>query len=296
VTTGITGCPAQALVVFDYVKASRTWSASCGEKLYVCSDGRGPARCTPQQDDTVDQERAVRAKALAQLSASQRAWFVDHDILQGDWPAFAQLVATLKVMNDQQLKSVNPALVYGGISAKLGQAVRACTNTNITFQVDKSGAVSVSFSKPCSVDIVNQPELAPLRARAGTTVVLLPGVYGVQPIPRPSLAAARPAPAVAAEPATNAAAASAAASAPASPELDSAVRQWLDKGSASVTACTGKNPTVLSVEVDATSQAHVSIRGVAAGAPEEGCVKNALGAPPALPAGPAQILHVLKSP
>lgn len=294
VTTGITGCPSESLVVFDYVKATRTWSASCGDRLYVCSDGRGPARCTEQQRDTVDSERAVRAKALGELTVSQRDWFVDRDISQGDWAAFAQLVATVKAMSDEQRKATSPASVYAAGSAELGQAVLACSPKQaITFNVDKQGKVSVPSPKACAVNIVNRAELGPLRLRRNTSVVLLPGLYGIKPIARPVLAAAAAPTPVEASPSVAPSAPTSAVVALASPELDAAVRQWLDKGAAGVVACTGKSPTALVVDVSAAGP-HVSIRGAAPGTPEEGCVKSALGTPPTLPAGSGQILHVVK--
>jgi hypothetical protein len=293
VTTGITGCPQESLVVFNYVKASRTWSASCGDALYVCSDGRGPARCTPQQGDTVDRERAVRAKALAQLSPSQRAWFVDRDISLGDWPTFGQLVATIKAMSATQLNSVDPSTVYSAGSAELAQAVQACEpRSGVTFRVDNAGKVTLPYPKACAVDVVNWPELGPLRARPNTRVVLLPGLFGVTPIARPAFGKAPAAPAV--EPAAPRVATLPSSAPPVSPELDAAVRQWLDKSAAAVVACTGKDPSALLVDVAAEGSVAVSIRGGTAGAPEEGCVRSALGAAPALPAGPARILHVVK--
>jgi hypothetical protein len=297
VTTGITGCPSESLVVFGYTKATRTWAAACGERVYVCSDGRGPARCTEQQPDTVDAEKVVRAKAIAPLSAPQRAWFVDQDISQGDWASFAQLVATVKAMNEAQLQSTNPALVYAAGSEQLGQAVLACSSTYpISFNVDKQGHVTVPSSKPCAIDVVNRRELDPLRARHSSSVVLVPGLYGIKPVARPVIATtAAPTLAPASESVEAATGPTSPALTPASPELDAAVRQWLDRGASGVVACTGKSPTALVVDVGAAAP-QVSIRGLPAGAPEEGCVKSTLGAPPAFPAGSGQILHVVKSP
>jgi hypothetical protein len=273
------------------VKASRTWSASCADKLYVCADGHGPARCTEQQASTVDPERAVRVKALSLLTRPARDWFTDQDISQGDWQSFATLLATVNAMTEVQLKKVDPRTVYASGSAALGQAVQACMpNGGVMFKVNKQGAVSVPYPKPCAVAIVNGDELAPLRLRADSTVLLLPGIFGVKPAPRPVLPTrAAPAPSATA-PATATALPQAV-----SPQLDAAVRKWVDSASASIVACTNKNPSAVLVDVDGSGKPTVSVRGAEAGGSEEGCVRSALGAPPALPSGPAQILHVVKT-
>jgi hypothetical protein len=297
VTTGITGCGADALVVFDYVKATRTWSASCAEKMYVCSDGRGDARCTQQQAELLDPEALVRAKALLQLPAHQRSAFVDRHILSGDWPSFAHSVAVVAAMNDEQLASIDPQLVYSEGSADLDRRLRDCKKGSaLTFAVKVDGSLAVPVgpwdnSPPdCATAILADPELAPLRRHPGQTFVLAPGIFDIKPVERPTLAAA-PA-TLATDPA--AAANAVTAEPPASAELDAAVRHWLDQESASILACTGQERSAVLVKVSAEGKPELSLRGASAGEPEAGCVRNALAPAPTLPAGPAQILHVVK--
>jgi hypothetical protein len=60
-------------------------------------------------------------------------------------------------------------------------------------------------------------------------------------------------------------------------------------------ACVGKDQAALLVQVNHESKAEISIRGLAAGSPEEGCARSALAKTPALPSGPATVLHLLRA-
>lgn len=299
VTTGITGCPTESLAVFNYVKATRTWSAACGEKLYVCSDGRGDARCTEQQPETIDPERAARAKALLLLSSKQRTAYADKDISLGDWPTFAQTIATTKLMTDEQLADVDPSAVHSTGSADLDQAVRRCTGDGwLTIDVTDQGRPFVpqkpgeASVKPCAEEIMNRPDVAWFKNYPKRRFVLLPGVFEVKPIARPVSSAAAATPT---EPAVAAPAASTTAAAAATPEVDKAVREWLDGNAANILACTGQDRSAILVNVSAEGKPEVSVRGATAGGPEDACVRSALSAPPSLAAGAAQVLHVVKS-
>ncbi|HYJ10196.1 MAG TPA: hypothetical protein VEX18_14335, partial [Polyangiaceae bacterium] len=132
------------------------------------------------------------------------------------------------------------------------------------------------------------------------TFTLVSGVFGVKPVARPAVASdekeqkaaasAQPVADVAVVPIQSEPAAPAA-----SPELDAAVRQWLDRERSAILACVGKDQAALLVQVNHESKAEISIRGLAAGSPEEGCVRSALAKTPALPSGPATVLHLLRA-
>jgi hypothetical protein len=302
VSTGIIGCPAEDLVVFNYAKPTRTWAASCNDKLYVCSDGRGGARCTPQDVATVDPERLTRAKSLLLLTSKRRAYFVDKDILQGSWLEFAKLVATVRAMSDDQLESVNPKHVYGDTSESFDRELRACAgDRKLTVVVTKTGALDVwkninEPTGPCVTQLLKKPDLKPLTGRLGQSVVLLPGVFDIRPIARPVVSAASAAPSTATLAAvSNVAPTTAAPAPPASAEVDSAVRRWLDDNAAGILACTGKDSSVVLVNIDAEGKLDVALRG-AADSPETQCIRHAMSNISALPPGAAQVLHVVKPP
>ncbi len=295
VTTGITGCPAESLVVFNYARQTRTWSALCADRLYICSDGRGQARCTEQDPATVDAEQAIRAAALKQLPVEKRAWFADQNIMDGDWPTFARLAGTVNALSVAQLSSIDPRLVYMDQSPELAQIVSSCApDSALVADVSARGTVSITtmsssvpFTHPCWVN--HRPDLSKLIRLGQRQWLLAAGVSEVKPIARPE-----PNPAVAKTPAA-APAVSVAAAPAASPALDAAVRGWLDQQADAILACAGKDSAAVLVTVDAQAKADVALRGVPAGGPEDGCVKHVLASPPPLPAGPAQILHIVKA-
>lgn len=298
VTTGITGCPAESLVVFNYARQARTWSALCADRLYICSDGRGQARCTEQDPATIDAEEATRAAALRQLPVEKRAWFADQKITDGDWPTFARLAGTVNALSVTQLSSIDPRLVYMDQSPALEQVVSTCApDSALAADVSARGTVSITamsssvpFTHPCWVN--HRPDLSKLIRLGPRQWLLAAGVSEVKPIARPERT-----PAVAkTPPAAPASGAAAPAAAPAaSPALDAAVRGWLDQQADAILACAGKDSSAVLVTVDAQAKADVALRGVPAGGPEDGCVKHVLASPPPLPAGPAQILHIVKS-
>jgi hypothetical protein len=299
VSTGIIGCPAEDLVVFNYEKATRTWSASCNDKLYVCSDGRGGARCTHQDPGTVDPESLVRANALLQLTGQHRAYFVDRDILQGDWETFAELVAVVRALPESQLEDVDAKDVYARVSEGFNRELTACLGERkLTVLVLPSGTLDFWRSPtapvgPCVSQLLKHPELAPLKARPEARVHLIPGVFDVKPIARPlSTAAAAPivtSPSGEAKTEAN----DAPASVPA-PELDAAVRRWLDGHASSILACTGKESSALLVDAQADGTLDVTLRGAEDGA-ETPCVRHVLSTPPSFPPGAGRILHVVQA-
>jgi hypothetical protein len=298
VTTGITGCPAESLVVFNYARQARTWSALCADRLYICSDGRGQARCTEQDPATIDEEQATRATALRQLPVEKRAWFADQNITDGDWPTFARLAGTVNALSVAQLSSVDPRLVYMDQSPELAQVVSTCApDSALVADVSARGTVSITsmsssvpFTHPCWVN--HRPDLSKLSRLGQHQWLLAAGVSDVKPIARPKLS-----PTVAKAPAAaSGVSAAAPAASPASPALDAAVRGWLDQQADAILACAGTDHAAVLVSVDAQAKADVTLRGVAAGGPEDGCVKHVLASPPPLPTGPAQILHIVKAP
>jgi hypothetical protein len=302
ISTGATGCPEQQLAVFNYSRPNRTWNAACGEKQFVCS-ARGGIRCTKQEPETVDVELVTRAKALLEVPVAQRTWFVDKDISLGSWDSFATLVATVKALRPEQLERIDPRRVFAAGSASLDEAMKACGWVeSVEVRVEATGDLTSSAS--CTDRLLSSPELAPFKREPFTTFLLVSGVFGIKPVARPALAgdvgpktasaaAAEPHPADVAVAASQSESGSVAAGA--SPELDAAVRQWLDRERGAILTCVGKEQAALLVQVNHESKADVSIRGLPAGAPEEGCVRSALAKAPALPAGPATVLHLLRA-
>jgi hypothetical protein len=302
ISTGATGCPEQQLVVFNYSRPNRTWNAACGEKQFVCS-ARGGIRCTKQEPETVDVELVTRAKALLEVPVAQRTWFVDKDISQGSWDSFATVVATVKALTPEQLERIDPRRVFAGGSATLDESMRVCGPVeSIEVRVEADG--DLTSPAWCTERLLSSPELAPFKREPFKTFLLVSGVFGLKPVARPALSGeAEPkTPSVAAgEHPVDAAATPQSQPAPesvaaaASPELDAAVRQWLDRERGAILTCVGKEQAALLVQVNHESKAEISIRGLPAGAPEEGCVRSALAKAPALPPGPATVLHLLRA-
>jgi hypothetical protein len=306
ISGGIIGCPEEQLAVFNYDRAKRTWNAACLDRQYVCSDGRGGARCTPQAPETIDEETAVRAKAMLEVAASKRRWFVNKDISQGNWREFAVLISTLRVMTDEQLSDVDPRQVFTKTSKAFDDALRACVfdTGQLAAIVNPSGG---DFEVPqglsdviCRKELLSNAELAPLRSKPpGTKSYLLPGVFAVEPIARPTFASPA-APVASAAPtqpvpeAGSSQASSATAPAGAPAELEAAVRAWLDQERDAILDCTGKPRSMVLVEIN-EGKAQVTVRGLDPASPESRCVQNALGKPPQLPPGSGTILHAVKA-
>lgn len=301
ISTGATGCPEQELVAFNYSRPNRTWNAACGEKQFVCS-ARGGIRCTKQEPETVDPELVTRAMALREVPVEQRTWFVDKDISEGSWDSFATVVATVKALSPEQLERIDPRRVFASGSATLNESMHVCGPVgSVEIKVQANG--NLTSPAWCTERLLSSPELAPLKLHPFETFTLVAGVYGLKPVARPVLAGATEPKTPAAapgEPATDVAAAPAQShsehgAAAASPELDAAVRQWLDRERSAILACVGKDQAALLVQVNHEAKAEISIRGLPAAAPEEGCVRSALAKAPALPPGPATVLHLLRA-
>lgn len=307
VSSGVTGCPEAQLSVFNYNRAKRTWSALCSEKMYVCSDGRGGTRCTPQQGDTIDDELVVRAKALLEVPTSRREWFIDKDLRQGSWDSFALLVAKVKAMNDAQLAAVDPRELFLNTSPSFESELKKCLGDDGVLAVSflrtgEAQAPTKVVEPDCKALLRKDKALEPLKAQPEQTFYVVSNLFNVEPVQRPKLATPPSTSSTEALATSGAEGDDAAApaslppvTAAASPELETAVRSWLDQESASILACTGKERSAVLVHVTAEGAAQVSLRGAPPGSPELACVRSALPKPPAFSPGPAEILHVVKA-
>lgn len=118
--------------------------------------------------------------------------------------------------------------------------------------------------------------------------MIVAGVFGVKPLPRPELAK---------EPRADEAEEAAEETAPVE-EVDPAdseeVRAWLDANSADILTCTDSERTAVLVRLDADGAAAVSLRGKMSGGAEEQCIRAGLGEK-AFEVQSAEVLHVVKA-
>lgn len=291
VSIGNTGCPAEDLAVFNYVVENRSWRAVCVEKLYVCSDIRGATQCVPQDPNTEEAGLKDRAKLLLKLDKPRRDVYIKSDIRAGSWESFSSGVVALSKMNAKQVADVEDAMkLITGLSDPLMQQLSACKNAAVLpIRVDKkTGALlpQAGNKNGCFLKLMGSSEFAHLRAHRDETFFVPTGIFGVKPLPAPQ-AAPPPAP-VEAQPVEPPAAPEP------NPEIEAAVREWLDGNARAIVSCTGEESAVL-VKVDDQGKPQVSLQGALAGKAAEGCVRSALGSKQ-FPPGPAEVMHFVKKP
>ena len=311
VSIGNTGCPEEDLAVFNYQVESRSWQAACHEKMYVCSDVRGATRCTLQDEATRDPEVYVRAQLLYELPKAQRNAFISFDISQGDWETYSKAVAAAKLMTPEQVEDLGDRLrlLFVDFSEPFNRELRMCVHGDpLEVRVGETYLGS-PVRRDCAKALLLKPDLEPLKAHHGQVFVLVAGVYGVEPLPRPTLAAptldsADEAEGAVADNNTQAGDDPAketppeghqsSAPSPASPEVAQAVRDWLDASAPDILTCTDSERTAVSVRIDQNGGAAVSLRGKLSGGPEEQCVREALG-DKSFDGGASEILHLVKA-
>jgi hypothetical protein len=290
VSIGNTGCPAEDLAVFNYTVENRSWRALCVNKLYVCSDTRGATQCVPQDPNTEEAGLRDRAQLLLKLDRSRRDLFIKSDIRTGSWEAYSSAIVAVSRMNQTQLADVEDGMrVVAGLSDGFMKQLSACqSGVILPIRVDKAGALipNAGPKTGCFFKLMGSAELAPLRAHKGQKFFVPTGIPGVKPLPHPQAAPApvAPPPAPVEEPAPAA-----------SPEMENAVRQWLDSNAKAVLSCTGEETSVVVVQIDAQGAPQLTLQGPLAGKPAEGCIRAALGTQQFDP-GPAELMHLVKKP
>ncbi len=285
-----TGCASEQLSVFNYNKTERTWLAACDEQLFVCTEKRGGANCTPQKSEALDPALLERVRALKTVPKPQRDAFISADISAGDWNQYAKTVGAVNKMKPAQAKAVGDLTkLYTDFSPAFDAALTGCIGPEgvATIKVASNGGIAVSPNKGCLVSLRSAPDLAPLRQQPNSEFYLASGVRDVQPVARPI------------DPAVAKAEAEAAAKKAAEPPPPSAlsihVRSWLDAAAKDIGSCADAQSVPVSVSVDAQGVATVTLREALAGTPAEGCIRSALPQQTFEP-GPETIVHLVRVP
>lgn len=292
ISIGNTGCPVENLAVFNYVPESRSWRALCSETLYVCSDIRGASTCTLQDPNTEEAGLKDRAKLLLKLDKPRRDLFISSDIRQGTWDEYSTKVVAVSKMSPTQFKQVeDPNGLFVGFSEQVAAQLTACSPNDLaTVEVDKKGGLRPRGAKRmgCFTRVITtSPEFAPMTQHPGETFYVPSGLPAIKPLPPPK--------AVAPEPVVHEAPAVEEAPAEVSPELDAAVRKWLDERAKDILACTGEEASVVIASLDDAGATKISLRGEMQGKAAERCVGAVLGAKQ-FDSGPAEVMHLVKKP